>query len=394
MKKLVLKDNQNQILRVFLWTTDKAFVVYRKKLGRLEICSSLDDFKKEERDIHVLKEIEKSEMNQRIQLSTGHCLEYVDGVIQLPSYSAVPQVDVTVFYRTAIGAGCFFTLLVGGALFFKAFIGEVSPPKVTEPLIVKVIKPPTLRKPEKVVLGSRTLYLKKSNVSPKKPVKVKKSLKRMGVLAALGSLSKAQSQKKGGLNLGASKVSQGPGLRALSTNSGSGGLQSSIYNKKGLITLGLGAGGNIQGGGGYGTKGREAGGGKAAYGQLTLIGSGSTEDLSNASAMNLNGGAFDPTLIDKEIVKRVGQIHNCYDKALEKAPELKGIFVSHMFINGSGVVTSSKVHASSGVNSPFINACILGVLDKIKFPVTTNQQDVIGVMYKFNLTELRDKEGG
>ena len=158
----------------------------------------------------------------------------------------------------------------------------------------------------------------------------------MGALSALGSLSKKASNQRGGLNLGSAKVSADPGFRSVANNSGRGGGQNSLYSK-GMITAALGSGGNIRGGGGHGTKGTNPGGGSAGYGALTLIGSGGTEDMSSVSTLVSQGGN-DLSVIDREIIKQIESIRECYDIALKTEPDLKGLFKIYVAINPKGQV--------------------------------------------------------
>ncbi|MEI7973583.1 MAG: hypothetical protein WCH11_04365 [Bdellovibrio sp.] len=117
-------------------------------------------------------------------------------------------------------------------------------------------------------------------VQPKTPQKA--SLQRMGALSVLGSLSK--SQQRGGLNLGAVQTTAGPGLGG---NAGSGGVKTNIY-ARGAVAAPLGSGGNLQGGGGYGTKGK--GGGQAGYGNLSIVGSRGTSSIPLTSEASVGGG--------------------------------------------------------------------------------------------------------
>ncbi|MCY4321733.1 MAG: AgmX/PglI C-terminal domain-containing protein, partial [Bdellovibrionaceae bacterium] len=203
-----------------------------------------------------------------------------------------------------------------------------------------------------------------------------------------GSLSKGK--QKGGLNLGANKVSAGPGFRSLSSQSASGGIQSQIYSK-GLLAGALGTGGNIKGGGGYGTKGTAQGGGSAGYGKLSLIGSGGTEELFASSNLSKKGGSFDFSIIEREIIKHIGIIRQCYDKALLSEPSLRGLFKIQFSINTKGEVKFSKVRSDSPVQSRYINSCILGVINKVQFPILLSTDIVID--YAFDLSSLETKGG-
>ncbi len=119
--------------------------------------------------------------------------------------------------------------------------------------VIKIVKNIPARQKVAPATVSNTVK-NESEVQPDKPKSIDR-LKRMGPLGALGSLSK--SKQVGGLNLGAANTTAGPGLGG---NAGSGGVQTSLY-AKGLTSAPLGAGHNVEGAGGYGTKGK--GGGQA-----------------------------------------------------------------------------------------------------------------------------------
>lgn len=384
MKHLVLKDKQDKIVRVFPWEAERAFIVYREKIKRLDICPKLDSYKNEK--ISVLEEVQKSKFNSPLALPSGHFIELCDPNKLGLSLAVAPEaIGLKYFWNSIALVQAVFVLIVGILFLFKS----ESPTQPEKPVqkIVKIIKP---KMPEKVQVNSHQLYSRDSAV--KKVVKkkvVKKSLKRMSALGALGSLSKNQTMQEGGLNLNNSKISQGPGLRALAENDGgSGGVQTSVYSK-GLVTLALGSGGNAKGGGGYRTKGgSESGGGQAGYGQLNLAGSAGDADLSESSALNSEGGAFDPNLIHKSISKKAGQIRNCYDEALKTEPDLKGIFSADFVINSRGIVRNSKMHSESAIRSQGVARCILSVLNTVKFNISSQKQ-AIRVIYKFDLISLK-----
>ncbi len=388
MRNLVLKNKNDEVVRIFHCHVDKFYLLYRKKTGRLDLASVTHFSEKEKKEIKILKELTINNLEEtKIPVFTDHYLEVVNEVANVSSLPQVmSEIDLKDFWLTAgLVCGLFLVSATSLLLVYNS-IDEEQEKKPMEQQVVKIIKPPPVLIPEKVIISSNSSYIRDSKIKMKKKP-IKKSLKRMGALAALGSLSKDKSQQQGGLNLGASAVSGGPGLRALSSTSGSGGVQSALYSK-GMITAALGSGGNIKGGGGYGTKGRAPGGGKAGYGKLTLVGSGGVEDLSETTATSLQGGGFDFSLIERKILQKSGEIHKCYDQALKFDSSLKGVFVSQFLINKKGQVLSSKVHKTSEVKSKAISDCILAVINKIKFGNNFNQEGLLKVVYPFDLTSL------
>lgn len=203
---------------------------------------------------------------------------------------------------------------------------------------------------------------------------VAKNVQRMGALSVLGSLSK--SGQKGGLNLGAVQTTAGPGLGG---TAGSGGVQTNIY-ARGVVSAPLGAGGNLQGGGGYGTKGR--GGGQAGYGSLSIVGSQGTSSIPLSSEASVGGG-LDKDLIGAVIAKNIGQIRFCYEQGLQTDPALHGRVAVDFTINGDGAVKLANV-ANSSLNSKMVEECVVMRLRSWKFPLPENGKDV-KVSYPFVL---------
>ena len=385
MNYLVLKNQNNQIVRVFNWNTDKAFVVYRKRVRRLDILPRIDFLPNEKDSLVILKEINKSQFKESILLPSGHSVDLMN-VIEQSSITETTPVELFSlkdFQRVAVSVTSFFLVAIG-LLFFMSEINSEEP-KEAEQRIVKIIKPPVL--PEKIKVDSYQFYARDSAKKIQKKV-FKKSLRRMSALGALGSLSKNESQQQGGLNLTNSKVSQGPGLKVASFEAGSGGVQSSIYSK-GLITTALGSGGNVKGGGGYNTKGTSQGGGQAGYGKLNLVGSSGNSDLSESYILNSEGGAFDPNLIHQVISQKAGEMRNCYDEALKIEPSLKGVFSADFAIDHRGLVKHSRTHSKSEVQSQRVANCILGVINSIKFNMSSHKEP-IRVIYKFDLIALKE----
>lgn len=200
------------------------------------------------------------------------------------------------------------------------------------------------------------------------------AIKRLGALAVLGSLKNGTN--KGGLNLGAAQTTAGPGLGG---NAGSGGVQSSLYGK-GLVSAPLGAGGNMDGGGGYGTKGK--GGGQAGYGKLSLVGSAGTMPIPMGREA-IVGGGLDRDLIADVINRNLGQVRFCYEQGLQADPALAGRVAVDFTINGSGTVTVASV-GSTTLGSKQVEDCILMRLKTWKFPLPEGGTDV-KVSYPFVL---------
>ncbi len=407
MTKLFLRDSGGRLTRAIFCGTEKAFAVC-SRTGRLDIRPSLDFSESAGRKKNPLRaaafrefsleQLKKGPLPITLKPPRGQLPDRYSGyTVELAGLKAAaadgfeaaltdsrPE-DSKLLFQAAIGCAGAFALLIGAL--FALSGGETKPLEPPKKLrSVQIIKPPQTAKIEKISINSQTAYTRDSQAPAKKKRVLKKSLSRRGALAALGSLSK--SRNPAGLRLTSAKiaaaVSPGPGLGGAAA---SGGVQSSIYSK-GLVTAALGGGGNIQGGGGYGLKGSGAGGGQPGAGRLSLIGSGGSGDLSETSLLSQEGGGFDPSLIDREIIRHIGKIRECYNKALRREPSLKGLFSAHFTINRSGRVASAKRHPSSAVRSPDITKCILGALNKIQFNLKAERRGLISVVYPFDLAAL------
>ena len=387
MKNLVLKNKMGQVIRVFRCETEKIYLVYRRNKGRLDLCSSPNFFEKD--SVVLIDEIKVDQIQpaRPVPIIQG-ILEFCDEVSNVSDPLPSPVFSTKDFWTSLAFVLGAYIILIGG-LYGLSKWGSSEEDKLPEQQIVKIIKPSAVVQPEKVIIGSQQMFMRDAKNTVKKKA-LKKSLKKMGALSVLGNLSKKDSRQRGGLNLGASKVSAGPGFRAVASDSTSGGVQKSLYSK-GMITAALGSRGNIRGGGGHGTKGTAQGGGQAGYGELTLIGSGGAEDLSSSSILDQQGGGFDFSIIHREIIKQIGRVRKCYDIALKTDSDLKGLFKIHFVINPKGQVNSSKVHPSSPTRSSTISSCILDIINYIEFPVQLTS--AIGIDYAFDLDTL-DIEGG
>ena len=387
MKNLVLKDRIGQIIRVFRCETEKVCLVYRKRKGRLDLCSSPDFF---EEDSVIL--IEKWEVSK---MKNSWPVPFISGVLEICDEVSGPRGSLSRKNFNTENLWKIFFFVLGiymifiGGLYGLSQFSQTKEEKTAQQRVVQIIKPPAVVQPEKVIVGSKQMFIRSSTDTVKKKV-LKRSLKKMGALSALGSLSKEDTQQRSGLNLGSSQVSAGPGFRAVASLSGSGGVQDSLYSQ-GMITSALGSGGNIRGGGGHGTKGREQGGGLAGYGKLSLIGSGGTEDLSSSSVLDSQGGKFDFGIIDREIIRKVGKIRKCYNTALRTEPDIKGLFKIYFVIGPNGQVLSSNRHPSSPVRSEKVSSCVLDIIRQIEFPIQL--MAAVGINYKFDLSVL-GKGGG
>ncbi len=374
-KSLVLHNNLGQVIRVFPWTNpEKIWTVFRKDTKRLEVLSSTQGLEKQKVPFDVIETVSASQISQgRVSLGKAGYLELADGEGIQPNIQPVQEKDFGPA-RKAILFSIFFYLLAG-YLITDVFaplpetVEEVVEEKKRE--IVKIVRrkltiPKTSQR--------RTVSLNQAQPKKVNPNTKRKGWKRRGALAALGQLSK--SKQKGGLDLGAVKATAGPGLGG---SQGSGGVQTNIYSK-GMVAAPLGAGHNLKGGGGYGTKGK--GGGKAGYGTVSLVGATGASLIPIPEEASVDGG-LDSGLIADVVRRNLGQIRFCYEQGLQLNSSLSGRVAVNWVIDGSGRVKTAKV-GNTSLNNKTVEDCILNRLRTWKFPIPEGNQEV-PVSYPFLL---------
>lgn len=368
---LILENKNGEVVRSFHFHGDTAHVIHRKDTRRLEVVGSLEEL--------IANKIKYDELGQ-IRRETLSNLDFeVPGMGRIKSLDtnlklvkdAEIEKDGNSFWYFIL----FLTLI--GFVGFLALLLKTPPitPKLEEELrqeVVKLIQKVT----PKTVTPKTAMTSQKDEAKPKdvKPVKAPGAVKRMGALGVLGSMK--DSRQKGGLNLGAAQVSAGPGLGGAA---GSGGVQTNIYSK-GLVAAPLGAGSNVQGAGGYGTKGK--GGGQAGYGSTSLIGSTGGTSVPLASEATIGGG-LDRDAIAAVIQRNIGQVRFCYEQALQGSPDLSGRVAVDFVIGGNGLVKTASI-GSTTLNAKAVEECILMRLKSWKFPLPENGVDV-KVSYPFVL---------
>lgn len=369
-RNLVLEDKEGKVVRVFAWDGGAAKVIRRADTSRLELVKDTTLLEQKKINFQELGQIDSSLTTQKPYLvgSLGH-LKIVEAVEATHKDNENPEETEKLWWMSVLAM----IFLFSAGLGVLKFAPETTP-KLEEELkqqVVKIVK--NIPKPETVKMKQQ------ANVQTQTTNKVAPSkvagLKRMGALSALGSLSSGKN--KGGLDIGAAQSSAGPGLGG--GTQGSGGVQTSLY-AKGVVGAALGAGNNVNGAGGYGTKGK--GGGQAGYGKLALTGStGATPIPLGAEASVAKG--LDRDQIAAVINRNLGQVRFCYEQGLQGNAGLNGRVAVAFVIGGSGLVKSANVD-SSNLNSKAVEDCIVMRLKTWKFPVPEGGVDV-EVTYPFVL---------
>lgn len=366
MQKLVLENGDNKVARVFHWDGAAAHVICREDTRRIELHSELEVLNANKIHYKKLAEIDPREIH-RTPVSIGknvrlRLAQSVDDVEMSPTLARDNQ-------KTIVSVVIAVFVLSGA---FIGFLGSLPKDNLAlkEELKQQVVQIVKKMQPKET---PKTQIVKPDATVKVNTAKKFNGIKRLGALAVLGSLNSGK--QKGGLNLNAVNTTAGPGLGG---TGGSGGVQTSIY-AKGITSAPLGAGQNIAGGGGYGTKGK--GGGQAGYGKLSMVGSAGNMPVPLGREAIIEGG-LDLDMVSDVIRRNMGQIRFCYEQGLQLDPSLAGRVGVRFVISGSGQVKLADVENTT-LNSKQIEECIVMRLKSWKFPLPDGGVDV-KVSYPFS----------
>jgi hypothetical protein len=184
---------------------------------------------------------------------------------------------------------------------------------------------------------------------------------------------------------------------AVSNVFGPGGLGSGMNNALGGLK---GAGmGDAGGAGGLGSRGTGAGGGGTGLG-IGGLGSGTGRGSGGNGNIDLGGRGKGSTKIvpgkityegglSREEIQRVisrvmSQIKFCYEKELNKDPNLEGKLVMFWIISGTGDVqtTQTAQNTFGGSSGPAIDQCVSRIIQRLKFP-NPKGGGIVNVTYPF-----------
>lgn len=372
VKKLGLENEEGVIVRAMAWPASEAqtaTLVKRHDTKRLELLASVQGLKNQKVSYDTVAVIERAALASGPVAIRGIGQLVVLTPESLTLKNEVMPVESDRNWRLSVLAVALCAVLMLSNILNRPLENAKLDQQLKQQ-VVRIIKSIQIKRQPMQEVVSKT-------VETSQAVKVTNrtaTIKRMGALAVLGSLN--TSSQKGGLNLGAVNTTAGPGLGG---TGGSGGAQTSIY-AKGLVAAPLGAGGNMQGGGGYGTKGK--GGGQAGYGKLSLVGSAGTSPIPLGREAIIEGG-LDRDLIAEVVNRNMGQIRFCYEQGLQGDPALAGRVAIGWVIGGNGQVRTASIENST-LNSKLVEDCILLRLRTWKFPLPNGGSDV-KVSYPFVL---------
>ena len=292
----------------------------------------------------------------------------------------------------------FLGLVLGVVIHSTPYDPDHSLVRVPDRLAEAVYMPPTLPPPEKKVIqgsnpdageGKRAkgeegkIGKKEARLKQARGTRVARSqaeldktiAERHGILADLNQMESQDNMfGEGGLSIRQSGFVGGVIGSQFGHQYGSGGL----YSRG----SGLGGGGDGEGLGGMGTRDR-GGRGATGYGHDggytgerigRVPGGVSTEDP-------ILLGALDKSDIDRVIKQHLSQIRYCYQKELNRAPDLEGKVVMRFVIAKDGSVSQTRVQSTS-LNNPVVESCLCDRFMRFRFPQPTGGGIVI-VTYPF-----------
>jgi TonB family protein len=372
--RLVLENKEGKAIRLIQVAGDSATVVSRKDTRRVEVVNDVYELEAKMIQFDELAHITRAAL-EKAPVSVGQAgrLRLAPTIIaDVTRNQPVPQENDEQFKRSVAGTAVFMVVLI--ALMFVLRPDVTKQDEELKQQVVQIVKKIPV-KPQPIVQQTQQKQTEQKQIAKTvkqvKPTKTA-SIKRMGALSVFGSMNNGK--QRGGVNLGAVNTTAGPGLGG---TGGSGGVQTTLYGK-GLVAAPLGAGANMKGGGGYGTKGK--GGGQAGYGKLSLIGSAGTSTIPLGREALVEGG-LDRDLIADVINRNMGQFRFCYEQGLQGEPSLAGRVAIRFTIGGNGTVRTAGVENST-LNSSMVEQCVVNRMRSLKFPLPQNGVDV-KVSYPF-----------
>ena len=403
--RFVLENEKGEVVRTFAIAGEQMFLIYRHDTRRIEVLSSVAALKKQGISFDVLRETTVTTAQRRsIPLANGGRFRFTDeiertaGLVQIPDDSE--EQEKAIYKYTALTQlGLMLFTLIAGLLIEPLLIDKKEEPVVTvipqqliqpreqmtvRPSEQKVVTPKTVanRRVESPRTVPKTLTAKvKAARKENAPLRTKIRVENVGALGALGGM-KNGSKRSAGFNMNALNDSKGTSWNGAGSG-GVGGMERAVPGK-GLVASAIGSGGKVEGGGGYGTRGK-AGGGRPGYGEMNMGGTAAAyfEPVTEEALVE---GGLTKDQIAAVINRHMGEVLYCYEKGLQVNPSLAGRVAIRFVINGGGRVSLANIQSSS-VNSAQVEGCIVNRLRGWPFPKPVGGVNV-KVSYPFVLKRL------
>lgn len=403
--RFVLENQNGETVRTFALDSETLFLVYRHDLRRVEVVSDLKALDNEKISYDVIKQTTASNVSKRaLTLSNGAKFRYLKEIEKTVNFVQIPEEnkdqEQKIYKYTAFTQlGLMLAILIIGLLIEPLFMKkteevivvipqqfiqkkETITVKASETKVNPVKKVATKKVESKVKQVSKVLTAKvKSPRKENAPLRTKVKVENVGALGVLGGM-KSGSKNSAGFNMKAMNDSRGTSWNGASSG-GVGGMERAIPGK-GLVASAMGNGQQVEGGGGYGTRGK-AGGGRAGYGSMNMGGTAAAyfEPVQEEALVE---GGLDKDQIAAVINRHIGEVIYCYEKGLQVQPGLSGRVGMNFTINGGGIVSAASI-GSSSIKSAQVEGCIANRLRTWKFPKPIGGVNV-KVQYPFVLKRV------
>ncbi|MCB0390045.1 MAG: AgmX/PglI C-terminal domain-containing protein [Bdellovibrionales bacterium] len=386
-------NSDNKIVRNIIWQGSSAVIIRVVGSNRIELVSETSLLLLDKDTYDIVSKVTKAQIKSKpLKINSKIKLVQVrDNHGYIPSVYVKEESDNynNILRWTTLGHMLALLVLLLVGYFYKE-------PKPNEAVVVKVFKQNRNNVNNKVVKVSKNKIIKKKKYKYNKKRKltkigvVSKSIKRNkriknkgnnkvsdnSLLAALNGLHSGAA--KSNLDLGSIN-----GKKAKVINTGKVGGHQRVVIGKGLVASQVGSGANIGAVEGFKTKGQ--GGGNNGYGRISISGSAKYYTAPLREEAFIEGG-LDKSQIDAVVKRNLGQVIYCYEKGLQKEPDLSGRVAVRFIIAASGKVSFAKVHSTSLRSKP-VESCIVSKLKTWKFPKPYGQVNV-KVTYPFSLRRL------
>lgn len=408
--EIYLVNALGQVTRTYQWTNANVKVIQRQDTGRVELVSETKSLEQHAIPFTLLAEstLTKIKKSGLFIGNFGQVRVDVTDEPLSPSFYGQEE-DPSQFQQILKKSGLVHVVTLCLILMFswtynRFFKPEDRPvtviPKIIKTVAVKKKKKRVARKVVKASkkkihkrrivrkkvakrsskkISRRTRITKRPKVKVRNKKVVRRDVRQLGALGALGGISKG-SRSGRGLNLNTlhnySGYGKGAGLK-------SKGVSTPGLQGRGLIAQSAGGGTKVRNRYGYGTKGRA--GGRAGYGKHTISG-GSGSYYHPLQEVGQVAGGLERSQIAAVINRNIGQVIYCYEKGLQKQPGLSGRVAVDFVIGGNGRVSKANV-ARSSLQHRRIESCILRKLRAWRFPKPHGRVDV-NVSYPFILRRV------
>lgn len=411
-RRLILENSMGQKVRAYRLDAERFFLIFRHDTRRVEVQSELESLDEAGIGYDILEAAYASTLEDRSIEMPGHGrlrMAKDEETLNPASYELDDEGDseklAGLLKRSAVGH----LFAVGLILLLSVIMSKLADKKV-EPELVTIQLPKTMPQPtprvqvaqrpvRKTPVAARKVVNRpvKKTIARKtvRPSQTKKrapvvrnaperSMERVGALAALGGV------KRGARNAEGLDIRSLKNIRSAGTGAGGGGVGEAgrggvrgMLAGNGLVAGSSGNGARAQSAGGYGTRG--AGGGRAGYGTISMVGGTSGLSLPLDEEAVVEGG-LDRDQIAAVINSHRGQIIYCYEQGLRAQADLKGRVSVAFVIGPNGRLTKASV-AQTSLNSDLVENCMIAKMKTWRFPRPVGRVSV-DVLYPFDLRRV------